>query len=197
MDCGIIQNGVTLRHPQKAGALLKRLGAQLGHLQQLLPCVEGAVFFPIGHDIFGGGGVQPSDMGEQRRGSGVHIGANGVDAVLHHAAQGGVQAGGRHIVLILTHADGFGIDLHQLCQRVLQTSGDGNGRAQIHIILPQLLRCQLRGGIDGCACLTDYHVRDGQVFLLDGLHDKLLRFPSAGAVANGCVLDMVRLHQLL
>ena len=100
-------------------------------------------------------------------------------------------------MLILTHADGFGVDLHQLCQRVLQTSGDGNGRAQIHIILPQLLRCQLRGGIDGCACLTDYHVRDGQVFLLDGLHDKLLRFPSAGAVANGCVLDVVRLHQRL
>ena len=41
MDTGVVQNGGALRHPQEAGALLKGLGAQLGHLQDLPAGGEG------------------------------------------------------------------------------------------------------------------------------------------------------------
>ena len=196
MDAGVVQDGVTLRHTQETGALLEGFGTQLGHLEQLLPGVEGAVFFSVSHDIFGGGGVEAGDMGEQCGRGSVHVGADGVDAILHHAPQSGVQAGGGHIVLVLAHADGFGVDLDQLCQGVLHPAGDGDGGAQVHVILSQLFRRQLGGGIDRSACLADHHVGDGQVFLLDGLYHELLRFPSAGAVADGHVLDVVGLHQL-
>ena len=31
-----------------------------------------------------------------------------------------------HVVLVLAHADGLGVDLHQLRQRVLEPAGDGH-----------------------------------------------------------------------
>ena len=46
--------------------------------------------------------------------AGVQIHAHGIDAVLHHAVQRLSQALLRHIVLILPHTDGLGIDLDQL-----------------------------------------------------------------------------------
>ena len=53
--------------------------------------------------------------------------------------QGGVQPGGGHIMLILAHANGLGVDFHQLCQGVLEAAGDGDGGAEIDVVLPQLL----------------------------------------------------------
>ncbi|CAN3996757.1 hypothetical protein PBMFNG_PBMFNG_00960, partial [Dysosmobacter welbionis] len=45
--------------------------------------------------------------------------AHGVHTVLHHTVQSLVQPLGGHVVLVLSHADGLGVDLHQLRQRVL------------------------------------------------------------------------------
>ena len=63
-----------------------------------------------------------------------------------------------HIVLVLAHADGLGVDLHQLCQRVLQAAGDGNGAAQGNVKLRELLGRQLGGGVDRRPRLADHHI---------------------------------------
>ena len=35
-------------------------------------------------------------------------------------------------MLVLPHADGLGVDFHQLRQRVLEPPGDGHGGAEVH-----------------------------------------------------------------
>ena len=50
-----------------------------------------------------------------------------------HAGQRRVQLFGVHIVLVLAHADGFGVDLDQLGQRVLQAPRNRNRAAQRHV----------------------------------------------------------------
>lgn len=50
-----------------------------------------------------------------------------------------------HIVLILAHANGLGLNFHQLRQRILKPPGDGDGRAEIHIVFRKFL-CRQGGG---------------------------------------------------
>ncbi len=101
---------------------------------------------------------------------------------------------GGTVVLVLPHADGLGVDLHQLRQGVLQAPCDGHGGAEVHVVLRELLRRQGAGGVDGGPGLGDDHVADvrpGGVHLPDQLHGHLLRLPAGGAVADGDVLHTV------
>ena len=94
-------------------------------------------------------------MPQQRGRGGIEIDAHRVDAAFHHASQGGIQPGRGHIMLVLADADGLGVDLHQLRQRILQAAGDGNGAAQVDIVFREFLAGQLGGGIDRGACFAD------------------------------------------
>ena len=140
VDGGVVQGGPALRDPEEARALLERLRPQLGDLQYLLPGGEHAVLLPIFYYVFCRGGVKPGHSLEERWGGGVYVYADGVDAVLHDAAQGLVQALLGHVVLVLADADGLGVDLHQLGQGVLEAAGDGDGGAQVHVVLGEFLR---------------------------------------------------------
>ena len=191
---GVIQHALALRHPQKAGALLEGLGPQLGYLLDLGPGGKGAVFLPVGHHIFRRGAIKPGHPLKQRGGGGVYVHAYSVNTVLHYAAQGLVQLLGGHIMLILTHTDGLGVDFYQLGQGVLQPPGNGHRRAQIYIELGELLGSQLAGGIHGGPGLGDDHVADmgpGLIDLMDELHGHLLRFPAGCSVADGNVFHPV------
>ena len=119
VDGGVVQYAFTLRHPQKARALLEGLGPQLGNLFDLGAGGKDTIFLPVDYHVFGRGAVQPRHPLQKGGGCGVDIHAYGVDAVLHHTVQGVIQPLLGHIVLILPHADGLGIDLYQLRQRVL------------------------------------------------------------------------------
>ena len=119
MDGGVVQYAFTLRHPQKARALLEGLGPQLGNLFDLGAGGKDTIFLPVGHHIFRRGAVQTRHPLQKGGGCGVDIHAYGVDAVLHHAVQGLVQLLLGHVMLILAHADGLGVNLHQLRQGVL------------------------------------------------------------------------------
>ena len=97
-------------------------------------------------------------------------------------------------MLVLAHADGLGIDLHQLRQRVLEPPGDGHGAAQIHIKLREFLGGQGRGRVDRGPGLVDHHI--GQAaHPADQLHGHLLGLPGGGAVADGDVGDAMAAHQ--
>ena len=194
MDAGVVQYGSALRHPQEAGALLKGLGPQLRHLQKPLPVGECAVLLAVLHNILRRGGGKTGHTAQKTGGRGVHVHTHGVDAVLHHAGQRLVQPLLGHIVLVLAHADGLGIDLHQLRQRVLHPPRDRYGAAQVHIVVGELLRCQLAGGVHGGSRLVDDHIADpGQA--AEHLHRHLLRLAAGGAVADGDVGDAVLFAQ--
>src|SRR5690606_11486319 len=92
---------------------------------------------------------------EQRYGGGVDVHADGVHAVFHHRVQAAGQFHLADIVLVLPYADGFGVDLHQLRQWILQAAGDGNGAADGDIEVREFLRGQFGGGVDRRAGLVD------------------------------------------
>ena len=119
VDGGVVQHRFALRHPEKARALLEGFRPQFGDLQNLFPGGEGAVGLPVGHDVPGSGGRQAGNPLKQGGRGGVYVHSHGVDAVLHHAVQRFVQPLGGTVVLVLPHADGFGVNLHQLRQGVL------------------------------------------------------------------------------
>ena len=155
VDRSSVQRVFTTGDTQKTRTLLIRLFAELRYLEKLRTRSKAAVFFPVGHNVFGDGSIDAGNVPQQRGGRGIEVHPNRVDAAFHHAGQGGIQPGGGHIVLVLPNADGFGVDLHQLRQRILQAAGDGNGAAQVDIVFREFLAGQLGGGIDRGACFAD------------------------------------------
>ena len=140
-----VQRLLTAHDAQEARALLKGLFAQFRHLQQLSAAAERAVFLSIGYNSARHSGAQPRNAAEQLARGCVQIHAHGIDAILHHAVQRLSQALLRHIVLILPHTDGLGIDLDQLRKGILQAPRDGHRRAQGYIVLREFCRSQRRG----------------------------------------------------
>ena len=94
-------------------------------------------------------------------------------------------------MLILTHADGLGVDLDKLRQRVLQPAGDGHGGTQVDVVFGELLGGQLAGRVHRCACLTDHHITDPAAHTADELHRHLLGLTAGSAVADGNVDHLV------
>ena len=133
-------------------------------------------------------------MGEQLGGGGGNLHTHGVDALLHHPVQGGGQLVLLQIVLVLAHADGFRVDLHQLGQGILHAAGDGNGAALGHVEIGEFRRRQFAGGIDGGPGLADDHVSHAGQLRQQG-HDELLAFSAGGAVADGDGGDAVLFNE--
>ena len=162
MDSGVVQHVLALRHPQEPGALLKGLGAQLGHLQQLFPAGKAPVLLPVGHDVLGHGRGDARHPPQQGTAEAVF---KSTPTPLTQSSTTPSRASSRlrlgHIVLVLPHADGLGVDLHQLRQGVLEPPGDGNRRAQGHVEVRELLGAQLGGGVDRGPRLADHHVGNG------------------------------------
>src|SRR5215467_9992324 len=53
------------------------------------------------------------------------------------------------IMLVLADADRFWVDLHQLCERVLQTTGDRDGAAHSEVETGELLAGKIGSGVTG------------------------------------------------
>ena len=174
MHAGGVQRILPVLDAKEARALLKGLRPQLGHFQKLFPAGESAVGFSVLHDIFRDGLCDSRNIFQQRRGGRIQIHAHPVHAVLHHALQGLRQLLLVHVVLILAHADGLGIDLHQLRQRILQPSRDGSRASLSHVKIGKFLRGKLARGIDGSARFIYDHILHGGRKLPDQLHDHLL-----------------------
>ena len=184
MHGGAVQIIPALRHPQKARTLLKSPGPQLGHLFQLTPGGKGAVLLPVGDNVLRHGGADSGHPGQQWRGSGIQIHPYPVDTAFHHAVQRLRQPVLGHIVLILPHADGLGINLDQLGQRVLQPPGDGNSGPEIDIVIGEFLGRQRRSGVDGGPGFTDHQIGQAVPQLPDYLSGEFFGFPGCGAVAD-------------
>ncbi len=187
-----IQGVLAVADAQEARGLLEGLGSQPRHLQQHLALAEGSVGVAVLDDILRQGWVQAGNARQQGGGGGVQVHAHGVHAVLHHVLQGTGQFRLVYVVLVLAHADGLGIDLHQLGQGILQPAGDGDGAAQAHVQLGELRRGQRGGGVDRGARFAHHEETQPQFrVLFRQLLHQLLGFARGGAVADAHQRDAV------
>ena len=120
-----------------------------------------------------------------------------VYAILHHSAQLLTQLGLVHIMLILSHTDGLGIDLHQLRQRILKAPRHGGSTSLSHIKIGEFLGGQLAGGIHRGPGFIDNDILHRQLRFPEEIRNDLLRLPGSGTVAQADDLHMPAADQLL
>ena len=190
MNAGRVENVFPLRHAQEARALLKRLRPDARHLFERGARRVRPVCLAVGDNIFRRRVVEPGDIGKERRRRRVQIDANGVYAVLHHAAERFIQPRRGHIVLVLPDADALRLDLHKLGERVLQAPRDGNRGAERNIVIRKFLRAEFGRRIDARPRLVHDHIGDAGM-VADHIGDKDLRLPRGRSVADGNSGDAV------
>ncbi len=99
-------------------------------------------------------------------------------------------------MLILADADGLGIDLDELGERVLQSARDGDGAANGEIQVRKLLPRNFRRGVDAGAGFADSHGKDRvKLPRSQELAHKSIRLTRSGAIADGDGADVVLLQQ--
>ncbi|KGE04476.1 hypothetical protein HRUBRA_00941 [Pseudohaliea rubra DSM 19751] len=191
-----VEGVVAVINAQEARGLLEGAGAEAGYVQKGAPAREGAVAVAVGDDGCGEARRQTGNPRQERRRGHVHVDADGVHAVLHYGIELPGQRDLADVMLVLAHADGFGLDLHQFGERVLQAPGDGDGAPEGHIQIGEFLRRQLRGGIDGGAGFGhgDPGGRDVRLRCQQAA-DEGIGFPAGGAVANGDEFHLVAAEQ--
>ena len=86
-------------------------------------------------------------------------------------------------MLVLPHTDGFGIDLYQLGQGILEPSCNGGRASLSHVKIGKFLRGKLACGIHRGPRFIDDHILHRGVQLLDQFNDHLLRLPGSRAVS--------------
>jgi hypothetical protein len=120
---------------QESCGLLKGLVAEPWHLHEIFAALERAVLIAEGHDVRRVGAVQAGNVAEKLLAGRVQLHADAVHRADHHMIEARLELVLIHVVLILAHADRLRIELHQLRQRVHETTGDGNGAAHRHILV--------------------------------------------------------------
>ena len=197
MNAGGVQRVVSAGDPEKSGALFKCLRSQLGYLQQLSSVPESSVFFPVCDDVLCNRPGNSGNVLQKGSRGGVQIHANLVYGILHHTGQRLAQLFLVHIVLILSDADGFRINLYQFRQRVLHPPGDGSCASLSDVKIRDLLGSQLAGRIDGCSRLIGNHIGNFFRNLLQDFHNNLLRFPAGGSISHRNQGHTVSVNQFL
>ena len=170
-----IQRMRTAPHAQEASRLLECLGAEPRHVLQLLAGREATLGVTRGDDRLRQRRSHAGDVRQQLRRGGVHFHAHAVHAAFHDVVQALAKLRLVHVVLILPHADGLGVDLHQLGQRILQAARDGDGAADRHVEIWKFLARDVARRVDRCAGLThDHDRRRGRLHLAQrGAHQRL------------------------
>ena len=113
-----IQRVPPLAYAQETGGLLESLGPEARHFLQFDARRESPVGVAVIHYVLGESGVKAGNIGKQFAAGGVNFHAHAVDAALHGGVQAFLEAALVHVVLVLAHAYGFRVYLHQLGQRV-------------------------------------------------------------------------------
>ena len=103
-------------------------------------------------------------------------------------------------MLVLAHADGLGVNLHQLGQRVLQAPGNAGRAAQADVNVGHFLAGELAGAVNRSARLAHHHLLHGRCAwqasqLLDQVAGQFVGLAAGGAVANGDQVDLVLFAQ--
>jgi len=172
---------------EKPGRLLKGFRAQAGHLIQGSPAAEGAVPVTAFDNIPGRCRPEAGDICKEFLAGGIQLHTDLIDTAHHRIIQTLFQPALIHIVLVLSHADGLGIDFDQLGKRIHEPPPDGDGAADRDILVREFLSRGFRCGIDRGAAFVYHDNRDG--FGQFELAHKGFRLPAGGAVSDGDGLD--------
>src|SRR5690606_20446700 len=122
----------------------------------------------------------------------VDLNTHAVHTVLDHGVEAFSQLGLADIVLVLADSDGLGVDLDQLCQRVLQSATNGHGTADGHVQVGKLPGGISGGGVDGRAGFIDDDFLKLELWMaLDQVTYQFVRLPGGRAVADGNQFDVV------
>src|SRR5690606_35639767 len=147
-----------VRDAQEARTLFEGFVAKTRHCFQRFTIRESAVLVAEVDDVAGNGSRETRHAAQQRSGGNVHVHAYGVYAVFHHSVQGLTQAGLANVVLGLANTDGLRLNLHQLCERIPQTTRDGNGAADGDVERREFFTRDIGGGVHGSASFVDHHL---------------------------------------
>ena len=95
-------------------------------------------------------------------------------------------------MLILADTDGFGFDLHQLGERILQAAGNGNRATDGNVKLGKLARRKFRSRIHRGARFADHDLGEAQFGMaFNKVGGELVCFARGGAVADADQVNLV------
>ena len=163
MHAGHVQRVVAAANAQKARALLEALGSEAGHLEQLLAVAKAAIGVAPAHQRCRDARRQARHPAQQRHAGGVEVDAHRIDAVLDHGVKAARELALVEVMLVLSDANGLGVDLDEFGQRVLQAPGNARSAAQADIDVGHLLRGKCAGRINRGAGLADDHLLGGRL----------------------------------
>ena len=192
IDLGVIRIGIDA---QKACCLFKGLFTQTRHFFQPLAIDERAVRLTVFDDVFRQYRVQAGHAREQLRRCGIHVHTHRIHTVLNHGIECTRQFALIHVVLILTHADGFRINFDQFGQGVLQSTRDRHRATQGYVQIRKLFGGQLGSGVHRCACFGHDDFLHAITNDFDHVCSEFFGFAAGCAVANRDQPDVVLFNQ--
>ncbi len=155
MDGGAVEWILAVSDAKEAGGLLEGFGADTGNLVELGAGAELSVLVAVSDDVERGAFGDASNIAEQGPGGGVEVDADAIDATLDDGLKGLLELTLIDIVLVLADTDGFGIDLDELGERVLETAGDRDGASDGEVELRKFLAGDVGCGVDAGSGLGD------------------------------------------
>ena len=192
IDLSVIRIGIDA---QKACRLFKGFLTQTRHFFQPLAIDERAVRLTVFDDVFRQYRVQAGHAREQLRRCGIHVHTHRVHAILNHGIECTRQFALIHVVLILTHADGFRINFDQFGQGVLQSTRDRHRATQGYVQIRKLFGGQLGSGVHRCACFGHDDFLHAIANDFDHVCSEFFGFAAGCAVANRDQPDVVLFNQ--
>ena len=183
-----VEGIVAFAHAEESGALLEGFVAKAFDFLQLLARVEGSFVVAVVDDFPGKGRAYAADIAEEFAAGGVELHAYAVDTADHHIVEAFLQEGLVDIVLVLSHANAFGIDFHQFAEGVHEAASYADGSADGDVVFGELTAGQFGGTVDGGSVFAD-HNGDDLAFEAAAL-DNLFGLAPGGAVADGYGLDV-------
>ena len=194
MHGGMIQRIFSSGDAKKSCTLLKGFGAHARHFHQFFPRTESSVLCPVIDNVLCQLGAQTGYIGEQMTACRIEIYPDQVHAILYRLIECFLQLRLVYIVLVLTHADGLWIYLHQFCQRVHQAASDGDCPTHRYVVIRKLVTSNFGSRINGSPLLADY--KHGYLTVETLTVDEIFRLPACRSVADGDGFYLVGLNHL-
>ena len=141
-------------------------------------------------------GTNTSDMREQGRAGCVDIHTDAVDHAFDHAVKGMRERGLIDIMLIHAHANGLGIDLDQLSERILRAAGNGYRAADGDIEIGEFGARERLCGIYRSARFVDDKIFCSRCILRE-FSGELFSFARSSAVADSDERDVMAVDHIL
>ena len=193
MDGAGVQGLVPVADAKESSRLLERFGAKPGHFEEVTPRLKSAVGIPVILDRLGQAGAQSGNVAQELAAGRIDLNTHPVHATYNHVVQLALEETLVDVVLVLSHADGSGVNLDQFGQRVHQAPPDGYRSPDGDIHVGKFFPGGRGSGVDRSPAFADHYDLDSGT--QTQAPQKRFRFPASGSVAHGDDLGVVPLAQ--